>query len=45
VILVWIFAVVSLGKQFDALTARDAKLNIPDPPSSRPQSQLMKEGA
>ncbi len=44
VILAWIFAVVSLGKQFDALAARDAKLNIPDPPSSHPQSQLMKEG-
>jgi ATP:ADP antiporter, AAA family len=43
VILVWILAVISLGKQFDALTARDAKLNIPDP--SSPQPQLMKEGA
>jgi ATP:ADP antiporter, AAA family len=45
VILVWIFAVVSLGKQFDALTARDAKLNIPDSPTPKPHSQLMKEGA
>ena len=35
VILVWIFAVLSLGKQFDALTTRDYKLEIAD--SAAPQ--------
>lgn len=42
VILVWIIAVLALGKQFDALATRNSKLQIPDP---SPQPQLMKEGA
>ncbi len=42
VILAWIFAVFSLGKQFDDLANRDSKIDIPDP---SPQPQLMKEGA
>jgi len=42
VILAWIFAVFSLGKQFDDLATRDSKIDIPDP---SPQPQLMKEGA
>ncbi len=38
VILVWIFAIVSLGKRFDALVARDSKLDISDTvPALQPQ--------
>jgi len=44
VILVWIAAIFSLGKQFDALVARNSKLDIPETPNE-PQSHLMKEGA
>jgi AAA family ATP:ADP antiporter len=42
VILAWIVAVFSLGKQFDDLANRHSKIDIPDPSS---QPQLMKEGA
>jgi AAA family ATP:ADP antiporter len=44
VILVWLFAVLSLGKQFDELVKQNSKLDIPDP-AVVPQPQLMKEGA
>ncbi|HSX38904.1 MAG TPA: Npt1/Npt2 family nucleotide transporter [Chlamydiales bacterium] len=44
VILIWMAAVLSLGKQFDVLTGQNAKLNISDP-NPEPQSHLMKEGA
>lgn len=43
VILVWIGAIFSLGKQFDSLVSHNSKLNIPDLPTDKPQ--LMKEGA
>lgn len=36
VILVWILAVIALGKQFDALTAQHTKLDIPDTPVQEP---------
>lgn len=36
VVLIWVFAVLSLGKQFDALTAEDAKLEISDTPIAKP---------
>lgn len=36
VVLVWILSIVSLGKQFDELVSENAKLEIPDTPSSKP---------
>lgn len=44
VILVWFFAVISLGKQFDALAVKPSKLDILDVAPDK-QPQLMKEGA
>ncbi len=44
VILVWIFGVIALGKQFDELVASKSKLIIPDSPA-QPKPVLMKEGA
>jgi AAA family ATP:ADP antiporter len=41
VICVWILAVISLGKQFDALTSQNSKLDIPDTPT--PEPTLIKE--
>lgn len=43
VVLVWIFAVTALGKQFDVLVAQDTKLDIPD--RATPQPVLAKESA
>jgi hypothetical protein len=43
-IFIWMMAVFALGKQFDALTAKDSRLDIPDPTPAK-QPQLMKEGA
>lgn len=43
VVLVWILAVVALGKQFDALVAENAELEISDAPASKPI--LAKESA
>ena len=42
VVLVWVLAVSSLGKQFDELVAENEKLDIPDAPSRKPV--LAKEG-
>lgn len=36
VICVWILAVISLGKQFDALTTEHKKLDIPETPTQNP---------
>ena len=36
VVLVWVLAVVALGKQFDQLNAAKTQLNIPDAPSQDP---------
>ncbi len=36
VVLVWVLAVVSLGKQFDSLVEENEKLEIPDTPTSKP---------
>ena len=44
VICVWILAIFSLGKQFDALATQNGKLTIPDTPA-QPKPVLMKEGA
>ena len=44
VIGIWILAIVSLGKQFDTLSAQHAKLVIPDTPAN-PKPLLVKEGA
>lgn len=43
VVVVWVLAIFSLGKQFDALSVKDGKLIIDSPPSPKPV--LMKEGA
>jgi AAA family ATP:ADP antiporter len=43
VILVWIVAVFSLGKQFDALVNKNSKLDIPDDSTGAPA--LIKEGS
>ena len=36
VVFVWVLAVISLGKQFDALVSGHTKLEIPDSPSQQP---------